>query len=369
MNGWKSIVGLIVTSMLSGSVWAQGNTCEEQLNAAAEEFSAGRFYGIPAMLKPCIDNGFTREQRQRAFLLLTQTYLLLEDPIGADNSYLEVLRANPEFLADTARDQIEVVYLSKRFTAAPIFSIFGRVGGNVTPVRVIATINPSGGPIRNQYALKPGWQISGGVDWNVTEKIAVTGEVMYSFTSYKKNQFKFPTGEPDEEEFNDNQTWLSIPISVKYSFTRGKFRPYAFAGYAVNLLLSDKGQIQIFKRDAQLGEDSPVTLEESSPSINFKSYRNMFNTSMFFGGGVKYKWGTDFLFAEMRYSFGLTNVVAEHSTFASAGPAIEYGHADDYFRLDNFSLSVGFMRPLYKPRQVKRVRTKSILKGIKKKQK
>ena len=34
MNVWKSIVGLIVTSMLSVPLWAQGNTCEEQLNAA-----------------------------------------------------------------------------------------------------------------------------------------------------------------------------------------------------------------------------------------------------------------------------------------------------------------------------------------------
>src|SRR5688500_4696541 len=102
MNIWKSIVGLIVTSVLSGSLWAQGNTCEEQLNAATAEYDAGRFYSIPSMLKPCLDKGFTREQRQRAYLLLAQTYLVLEDPIGADNSYLELLRANPEFLPDTA---------------------------------------------------------------------------------------------------------------------------------------------------------------------------------------------------------------------------------------------------------------------------
>ena len=35
MNIWKTIVGLIVTSVLSASVYAQSITCEEQLNAAA----------------------------------------------------------------------------------------------------------------------------------------------------------------------------------------------------------------------------------------------------------------------------------------------------------------------------------------------
>lgn len=371
MNIWKTIVGLIVTSVLSASVWAQENTCEEQLNAATAEYDAGRFYGIPAMLKPCIDRGFTREQRQRAFLLLAQTYILLNDPLGADNSYLEVLRANPEFLADTARDQIDIVYLSKRFTASPIFSIFGRAGGNASFVNVISTINPSGGPIRNDYSVRPGWQVGLGADWNINSKFALTGELNYSFTGYKKNQFKFPTGEPDEEEFLDRQSWLSIPISVKYSDITGvnkKIRPYCFAGYSINLLMSDNGEIQIFKRD-DTGGESPSTLEEASPTINFKPYRNKVNTSLFIGAGARYKLGLNFLFAEMRYSMGLSNLVAPSSTYDYNGPAVTYGHVDDYFRLDNFSLSIGYMKPLYKPRQVKKAKTKSVLKGIKKREK
>jgi hypothetical protein len=350
---------LIVFSMLSASVCAQVS-CEEQLNAATAEFDAGRFFGIPAMLKPCIDKGFTREQRQRAYLLLTQTYLLLDDPIGADNSYLELLRANPEFLADTAREPIDVVYLSKRFTATPIFSFFGKIGGNISPVKVISTINPTGGPIRNDYSVLGGWQFGGGVDWNVTEKIALTVEADYMFTAYKKNQFRFPNGQANEEEFRDKQSWLMLPFSIKYSDTRGNIRPYGFVGYSISWLIADKGQVQIFARD--LGEGS---LEESSPSINFYDYRNKLNTAFFFGGGVRYKRGIDFLFAEMRYSLGLSNMVVETTTFDNSGPAVRYGHVDDYFRLDNFSLSVGFVKPLYKPRAVKKVKTKSVLKGIK----
>ncbi len=350
------LVGLLLFCGIHVSVIAQTSSCEDQLNAATAEYEAGRFYGIPSMLKPCIDNGFTREQRQRAFLLLTQAYLLLDDPIGADNSYLEVLRANPEFLADTARDQIDVVYLSKRFTAAPIFSISGRLGGNFSPVRVIQEINPSGAPANNEYKFRVGFQAGLGIDWHISERVAVSGEVIYAFTSYKKKQLKW---KGDVEEFIDKQNWVCLPVSAKYTLlTRGNIRPYVFGGYSLNFLLVDKAQLSISKNDGE------VTLNESLPEESYSDYRRKLNSSVFVGGGAKYKIGLDFLFAELRYNFGLTNVVIPTSTYN--GPAQQSGHVDDYFRLDNLSVSFGYVRPLYKPRMVKRVKTKSVLKGIKK---
>ena len=361
MRFYKSILGgLIILGVMHTSILAQDLSCEQQLSAATAEFDAGRFYGVPAMLKPCIDNGFSRDQRKRAFLLLTQAYLLLDDPIGADNSYLEVLRADPEFLADTARDQIDVVYLSKRFTAAPIFSLSGKVGGNFAPVRVISTINSSGeSGVKNDYDVRIGFQLGGGVDWHISEQLAVTAELNYAFTSYKKEQIKFNN---DVEEFTDKQNWLSVPVGVKYTlFKREQVRPFVFAGYAFNILFNDRGQIQVSKRD--VGEGS---LDESSPELSFNNFRNKANASFFVGAGAKYKVGVNFLFAEMRYNFGLTNIVKPTSTYGTTGPAVEYGHVDDYFRLDNFSISVGYVYPLYKARKVKRVRTKSVLKGIKK---
>lgn len=364
MRFYKSILGgLLLFSASHASVFGQATSCEEQLSAATAEFEAGRFYGIPSMLKPCIDNGFTREQRQRAFLLLTQAYLLLDDPIGADNSYLEVLRANPEFLADTARDQIDLVYLSKRFTAAPIFSLSAHIGGNFSPVSVIQTINASGeDDVQNKYQFRLGWQVGGGIDWHLSERIAVTAELNYAFTSYKKEQLKFNN---DLEEFVDKQNWLSVPLGAKYTFLiRERIRPYVFGGYAFNFLFSDIGQITMSKRD--VGEGS---LDESSPEFSFNSYRTKLNTSLFLGVGAKYKIGIDFLFAEMRYNAGLTNVVKPTTTYGASGPAVEYGHVDDYLRINNFSISVGYVKPLYKPRKLKRVKTKSVLKGIKQQEK
>src|SRR3954470_14125817 len=111
----KRIAGLLLLSLCALQSVAQSDDCEITISRALDEFNAGHFYIIPSVLEPCL-NQFTTEQRQRAYLLLTQTYLLLDDPIGAKQSYLSVLKANPEFLTDTAVHSIDVIYLSKRFT-------------------------------------------------------------------------------------------------------------------------------------------------------------------------------------------------------------------------------------------------------------
>jgi len=354
-------IGLIFSVCFT--TYAQKNDdCEQVLNSAADEFNAGRFYGIAAQLNSCLDKGFSREQRQRANLLLTQVYLLLDDPENAERSYLNVLKANPEFEADMSKDPIDLVYLSQKFTAFPIFSFSGRIGPNTSPIRVIQTIDPGGeASTLNKYSLRAGWQVGLGVDWNITRKIALVSELDYVMTSYKKKQVKF---NGDLEEFTDRQNWLSIPISIKYSSIQGEIRPYGYVGVALHWMASDRGQITLLKQDVI--NDQLTAIPAESPRLNLTEYRNQFNQSLFVGGGVRYKIGLDYIFADLRYSFGLRNVVIPPSTYDYDGPMAEWAHADDYFRIDNAAISFGYVRPIYKPRKVKVARTMSILRGINK---
>src|SRR5687767_3189962 len=99
MRRIKNTLAILLIFIVCAQVAAQDEDCELTLTRATDEFNAGHFYGIPSILSNCLSK-FTKEQRQRANLLLTQTYLLLDDPIGAKRSYLEVLHANPEFVTD-----------------------------------------------------------------------------------------------------------------------------------------------------------------------------------------------------------------------------------------------------------------------------
>lgn len=358
--------------LMSRVAWSQTMDCEQTIAYATEEFNAGHFYSVPGILNDCM-NSFSRDQKQRAYLLLTQTYLLLDDPIGAQRSYLEILWANPEFLPDEQLHAIDIVYLSKRFTATPRFSLFVGAGSNVSPVRVILE-NHTTPPTKEEYSLRAGYSFGAGGEYSYNDHFRLRAEVNFLQTSYRAQ----PSGyfQRDMRTLIDRQTWVNLPVYVCYSDNIGKYRPYGYVGFSVSRLLTGKASIALRNLDGQ-GEEQDI-VEVQSADFDFTERRIRMNQSVIFGGGIKYKFGLDFLFAEVRYSAGLKNLVntdylhgdqtldsTSPQWILSSSPTFEYGHVDNYFRLDNLALTIGFLKPLYKPRELQRVRTKSVLRKVK----
>lgn len=348
---------------------------EVTLTLATEEFNAGHFIGIPAILKPCMDKkAFTNEQQVRAFQLLTQTYLILEDPQAAEESYLNLLKANPEYVSNPDRDPIDVVYLSRKFTATPIFSWFGVAGGNVTIPRVIRT-NVSHDGSDQHYQVRPRWNLGGGIIWNYNDNLTAElglNILNSSYRYYEDNIYVY-----DNLTVNETQYSVQTPLSVKYTFIRRKgISPYAYAGVSTNLLLSARQEFFFLNRTPILGGNDEITgyaesREEGEQDINFK--RMFFNQSFHMGTGFRWKYKLDYFFVDLKYSFGRNNVVNEetfirdNSRPESDAFAYKVGYVDDYFRLDQAFISVGYIKPLYKPRKLKRARsTKGVMKDVKK---
>jgi hypothetical protein len=383
----KTLITFFTITLSVQVAFAQNDDCELTLGRAVDEYNAGHFYAILPVLEPCL-NQFTTEQRQRAYLLLTQTYLLMDDPIGAKQSYLSVLRANPEFIPDTSVHTIDVIYLSKKFTATSIFSWFAKAGTNVSQVRVIHDLKTTGETNSSEkYDLRFGYQVAVGGDLSITERINARAELGFVQATYKhteKNFFVY-----DSKQFIDRQSWVTLPLSAVYSDQRGKYRPYGYLGYSFQYLLADRGDVTVTNNrpSASSEEQSTATEEreitpEESPQLSLLYKRNRLNQSVFVGGGMKIKVGLDFLFFDVRYGIGLKNVVSEKNLYAnyaqsgteymysaehisSMDPSTRYMHVDDLFRLDNISFSIGFLRPLYKPRELKKARTRSIMKQLK----
>jgi len=345
----------------------KADDCDVTLATAIDEFNAGHFNGIPALLNDCMDK-FTREQRERANMLLTQTYLLLDDPIGAEHSYLSVLQANPEFLADENRDPIDVVYLSKKFTAAPIFSWYLNIGGNVSSITVLNTWSAIGGPqSKKKYTLRPGLQFGGGLEYNLYDNLAIAAELNYSFRAYKVTQSGYFDG-MDGTEVVDRQNELVLPLMVKYGASSGKVRPYGYLGYSLSYLLRDVATIKKSNGDPQgEGSNQIIFTNDESPTLNYTHHRRLLNRSFLVGGGVKYKFGLDYLFADLRVVVGMNNVIKRpqgEARFSDMPWVTQYGYVEDDFRMNSVFLSVGFVHPLYKPRKLKKARTKSVMKNI-----
>lgn len=353
---------------LAGKISAQ-DECELTLVQAIDEFNAGHLYGIPGMLKDCLDKNQNREWRQRAYLLLSETYLLLEDPIGAEQSYLNVLWANPEFVTEETRDPIDLVYLSRKFTATPIFALHGYVGPNTSPVHVINDVRIGGESYtREKYQLRIGWQVGVGLDYNYNDYLSASVGAGFLQTSYKHTTTDLFGVNKDMLEFIDHQGWMTFPLTVKFSEVKGKLRRYAYVGYAFNYLLTDNADVEVNNRDLKSIQEGKTPEYSSFPkslsNISMLQNRSRTNGGLLLGCGVKYKYNLDYFYIDGRYSFGLKNIADPSKRYNSVTEGLPFPYVDDDFRMDNLTISVGYIHPLYKPRKLKKARTKSVLRAI-----
>lgn len=367
---------VFVLSIFSKSIlYAQGETtasnanidCAEVLNQAESEFTAGHFYGIPSLLKDCLDK-LTNEQKVRAYLILSQSYLLIDDPIGAENSYLKLLEANPEYVADEVKDAIDIFYLSKKFTATPIFTPHGGLGGNVALTRLIHrnSLNPYDEIKKDRSGV--GFQIEAGIDWNLSDHLSLTGEIQYAYKVFKTTVDI--AADPQVHTSTEKQNWIDIPFYLKYRASTGQLRPFGYAGFAFNLLLDSKVELTSTNKYPSLGGNSQTVSE--GPDIDIAYMRNFLNRSLVLGGGVLYKIGRNYLYADVRYMPGLTNLMKDKNPYYEEGTYVmgdwetKYHWLSDDFRLDRASISIGYVYPLYHPRKVKRARTNSAYRKISK---
>ncbi len=343
---------------------------EVTLTLANDEFNAGHFYGLEAILKPCLEtNTFTKEQRVRAYQLLTQTYLILENPLAAEDSYLKLLEANPEYVSSPDRDPIDVVYLSKKFTATPIFSWFAHAAGNVTMPRVITDHNVTPGS-RQQYSIRPRWALGGGIIWNYNDRLTAELGLDFVNTSYGYFQDKIFTD--DNLTMTEDQLALHMPLSVKYTYIRKGLSPYAYAGLSGSALLSANQNFLVVDRTPGETADEGFAEQTTELDIDVAFRRDVINRAAHVGAGFRWKYKLDYLFVDVRYSFGLNNVVRQdrlirdYAVVGSDEPTFAAGYVDDFFRLDQAMISVGYIKPLYKPRKLKRARsTRGVLKDVK----
>jgi len=350
--------------------------CNQKLNHADAEFQAGHFYSIPSILKECLEGSeLSKEQRVRGYLILCQTYLIIDDPGAAGDSYLKLLQADPEFLPNEKDDPIDVVYLSKKYTASPVFTPHFRLGLSTSFFRSIYSLSTEPYGVANQRPLTFGFQVGSGVDWNINDNFSLCVEVNYSQRGYERIQTS--GGNTDAGSLVASQSWFDVPLYVKYSFILSeKIRPFGYAGVAMNYLISATNQ---FTYSDNKPTGAKVVAE--GPAESVLNQRNQLNRSWLVGGGIRYKIGKNYVYADVRYMGGMSNLANKANIYYEDPDNIDaaqignpnnymsknvtrYHYVSDLFRLDNLSLTFGYVHPLYKPRKLKKARTRGVARNI-----
>jgi hypothetical protein len=298
-------------------------------------------------------------------MLLTQVYLLTDNHPAADNAYLDLLNANPEFVPSDS-DPIDVIYLSKKFTSTPIFTPHLKVGGNVAMQDMIYTQDVISTPDSTRVRHRPlaGWTLGGGVEWNIGDNLGIGIEGLVSQKRFRTDVDHLFTN--DDGVHEERQLWVDVPLYVRYGWHKGNIRPFVYAGGSVNLLLSAKIE-ESFNDRTEGGDEADQVVPTAAPARSITYKRNFFNRALVFGGGTKIKIGKDFILVDVRYMPGLTNVVnIANNNYSSKErtsldpSSTQFAYIGDIFRVNNLSVSIGYVRPLYNPRKATRVKTKSV---------
>lgn len=366
MKSGKLLISFIILVWFGSPAFSQDQTCEQTLNQASAEFDAGRFYSLPALLKNCLDKGFTSEQKFRAYYLLAQAYAVLDDPIAAENSYLGLLKINPEFKPSIKNDPIDLVYLSRKFTSRPRFTPHARLGANVSFPRSLAGISTYSKEVSSSKGVRVGLQVGVGLDWNISDKWSLCGEANFVTKSF--SIFTEGIAVRDNSLLIEKSNWIDLPIYLKYSYDSGRFRPFGYVGFAFNALLSSNSSHE-YNDISKSGTEGQITRIAQGPDISLNNSRNFLNYSALLGGGLKYKFGKDFIYADVRYMIGLNNLVNPSTNFYNSEGTLattitQYQYVSDFYRLDNLSLSFGYVKPLYNPRKIKKVNTKGFFRNL-----
>ena len=105
----KRFLAIILFFSFSQLAIAQ-NDCGESINLAQDAFDAGHIERIPSILHECI-NKFTPEQKVEAYRLLTITYLYMDDPFGAESSFLNLLKVCEKYKTICSYYAVCLVYI------------------------------------------------------------------------------------------------------------------------------------------------------------------------------------------------------------------------------------------------------------------
>jgi hypothetical protein len=175
------------------------------------------------------------------------------------------------------------------------------------------------------------------------KNIQINAALLFSGKKYQMNSadmFNYTT-----LNLVESQTWMHLPVTVKYNFGKKKFVPFVSAGISGDLFLNSSGNLTRTN-----GND----VDASGPSVKMGNLRNKFNYSGVFGVGARYKIGYGYALLDVRYNLGLKNIVNINKRYSNTELIYYYGYIDSEFKLQNIMVSVGYLKSLYKPKKIKK---------------
>ncbi|MBN2212752.1 MAG: PorT family protein [Bacteroidales bacterium] len=317
--------------------------CGSKLTEVQNLYDQGLMENIPQLLKPCIESGFTRGQRNAAYKILILTYLFDNDQYNAENTMIEFLKKNPEYEV-MPNDPVEFVSLFETFRTMSVFSFGIHFGPNFANPRIIEPYVQ--GDINNteyRNITGTGYQAGSSVNLYIGRRIFLNLGINIIHNSYRFiEEQTLIKGEQQEPvtittSLKEALNRYEIPLSVGYEFEHRNFNSFIRTGASISKIFSVTG---IPETDAT---GTNVILAEE----NITDCRNSILYMCHVGAGIKYKIPRGYLVFDVRYHYGLNNIVVSDKRY----DLNLKGHVDDDFSLYAMNFSFGYYFSFYQPRK------------------
>ena len=328
------------------STFAQDD-CAITLKNAQKTYEEGAIEKVADVLAPCLEKGFSRDQKVQAYKLLVLASFFENNRYEAEGYMIKLLRLDPEYKINTSVDPPEFIKLYDSYRTLPLYSIGGTLSGNYSFVHVlnkytIADVNTSPG----KYSGAASYQ--GGINANMYlfDKAELCLDVLFMSSRFRYNNDGIYDGftSVNNNKKAEVQTWIGVPLSMTYDLTKSNtIKPYARLGGGVGFLMSDLLHI----------ERSFNNSSATGPDIDMITQRNTKNYWVCIGGGAKYKIPNAFITLDLRYNLGLMNQVNGAQRYSNTELIYKYYYIDSDFKVSNLTFSIGYTRLLYKPQKKK----------------
>ncbi|SMD38010.1 Outer membrane protein beta-barrel domain-containing protein [Reichenbachiella faecimaris] len=329
--------------------------CTQKLNQAEDMFDAGSLSEIPQLLNSnrgkCFNKGgFSKEEKIRAYRLLALVHLFNDNGPEAEDAVINLLTADPEHPL-SADDPIELKYLFDKYRSEPIFRIGAKFGANQTFIKSIGEFGSYSNEdeVPKEYKSGLGLQAELTFEYTIIENLEVLGGFGWnlnkydiSYNSITSLEDLYPTSTSFQVALTETQNIIKIPVMVRYGYPFGNLMPYATVGLSLDFLLNS----------SMSGSRSGTTTRQlPSLALLDDKLRKEINWSYFAGLGLKVKSKTDYILFEVRYNMGGSNTVRTKYRYSNERLLFDMAHVDDDKIVNSLSLSIGYIKSIYKPKK------------------
>jgi len=332
--------------------------CTQTIRLIRLTYEQGRLHELPDLAKGCLRNGFTKEEKREAYRYLTLAYIYLEEPDSADMNMLKLLETDHFYQVNPTIDPAEFIALYAKFRHNPVFRYGFKLGVNATQPNVLEYYNvgsTAGGS--GKYALAVGFNVMLAFEKDLGGKFknfVLAPELAFVSRTfnYSNSNLNFADKTHDStvstQLFVFNQQWLDFNGIVQYRLKAKNpidFYTYIGAGPGISYLLSSKNQPSTSYGTGSNGYTVTGPQVDDSNSYNHLVY------SATLTAGFKKRIGEIYLTGDIRYQFGLSNVVNSASRTNSV-IGFDYGGSYDNYRMSNLMIQIGVLFPRFVPRKL-----------------